>query len=290
MNNLKVTGMMVGLMVLFMSLGYFFGGQNGLVLAFVLAAAMNIGAYWFSDRVVLRMYRAREIRAEDHRRLFRTVEKVIQKVSMPMMPMPRVYIVPTRAPNAYATGRNAEHAAVAVTEGLLELLTDDELEGVIGHEISHIRHKDMLIGMVAATFAGAIGIIASIARWGALFGGYSRDGNRGGGIGLLVTALVAPLVAIVLQTAISRQREYKADAEAGRTTGQYLPLASALQKLHRSPARMNLEKNPSTAHLMIANPLSGRGLSAMFSTHPPVEKRIKRLKEMAQQAPYQYNV
>ena len=137
---------------------------------------------------------------------------------------------------------------------------------------------------------GVIGIIAMIARWGALFGGYSRDGNRGGGIGLLVTALVAPLVAIVLQTAISRQREYKADAEAGRITGRYLPLASALQKLHRSPVRMNLEKNPSTAHLMFANPLSGKGLSAMFSTHPPVEKRIKRLKELAQQAPYQYDV
>jgi len=287
MNSLKVTGMMVGLMVLFMSLGYFFGGQNGLVLAFVLAAAMNFFAYWFSDKMVLRMYRAREISAVDHPRLFRTVENVIQQVSMPM---PRVYIVPTRAPNAFATGRNEEHAAVAVTEGLLELLSDEELEGVIAHEISHIRHKDMLIGTVAATFAGAIGIIASIARWGALFGGYSRDGNRGGGIGLLVTAIVAPLVAIVLQTAISRQREYKADAEEGRTTGRYLPLASALQKLHRSPARMNLEKNPSTAHLMIANPLSGRGLSALFSTHPPVEKRIKRLEEMSRQAPYQYDV
>jgi len=287
MNSLRVTGMMVGLMILFMSLGYFFGGQNGLVLAFVLAAAMNFFAYWFSDKMVLRMYKAREVHLEDHRRLFRTVENITQQASMPM---PRVYIVPTRAPNAFATGRNEEHAAVAVTEGLLELLDDAELEGVIGHEISHIRHKDMLIGTIAATFAGAIGIIASIARWGAFFGGYGRDSNRGGGIGLLATAIVAPLVAIVLQTAISRQREYKADAAAGRMTGRYLPLASALQKLHRSPVKMNLEKSPSTAHLMIANPLSGRGLTAMFSTHPPVEKRIKRLHEMSQQAPYQYDV
>jgi len=249
---------------------------------------MNFFTYWYSDKMILWIYCAREIRESDHRRLYRVVREVTKKAGASM---PRVYIIPSQAPNAFATGRNAEHAAVAVTEGLLSLLDkDDELEGVIGHEIAHIRNRDMLIGTIAATFAGAIGILAAIARWGAIFGGYSRGGNRGGGIGLLITAIVAPLVALVIQMAISRQREFKADAESGRITSQYLPLASALEKLHRSPVRRNLDHHPATTHLMIANPLSGRGLSAMFSTHPPVQKRIERLKELAQQAPYQHHV
>jgi len=203
-----------------------------------------------------------------------------------MIPMPKVYIVPSRAPNAFATGRNVEHAAVAASQGLLEMLNEDEVEGVIGHEIAHIRNKDMLIGTVAATFAGAIGILASIARWGALFGGYGSNDRRGGGIGLLVAAIVAPLVAIVIQTAISRQREYKADAEGGRITGKHLPLASALEKLHRSPVRLNLDNRPGAANLLIINPLSGKGFTNLFSTHPPVEKRIARLKELSAQGPY----
>jgi heat shock protein HtpX len=285
MQSIKVTIMMLGLMLLFMSLGYMFGGQSGLIIAFVLAAGMNFFTYWFSDKMILRMYKAREVSEADHPRLYRIVKRVAQKARLPI---PRVFIVPTRAPNAFATGRNKENAAVAATEGLLELLTDDELEGVIGHEMAHVQNRDMLIGTVAATFAGAIGIIASIARWGAIFGGFSRDNNRGGAFGLLATAIVAPIIALVLQMAISRQREYKADAESGRITGKYLPLASALNKLHRSPVRLNLDKRPATANLMIANPLSGRGLAAMFSTHPPVEKRIERLKEQSQRAPYQY--
>ena len=182
----------------------------------------------------------------------------------------------------------AVNAAVAVTEGLLGILNEDELEGVIGHEIAHIMNKDMLIGTIAATFAGAIGILASIARWGAIFGGYGRgDDNRGGGVGLLLAAIVAPLVALVLQTAISRQREYKADAQAGHITGKALPLASALSKLHRSPVRLNLDRRPATANLMIINPLSGKGLTSFFSTHPPVEKRIEKLNQLAQELPYQ---
>ncbi len=285
MNNLKVFLLMLSLMVLFMGIGYMLGGRNGMFLAFCVATAMNFFTYWYSDRMILRMYRAREIQESDHPKLYRVVRRIATEVTMPI---PKVYIVPSEAPNAFATGRNAEHAAVAVTEGLLAILNEDELEGVLGHEIAHIRHRDMLIGTVAATFAGAIGILAAIARWGAIFGGYSRENNRGGGIGLLVAAIVAPLVALIIQTAISRQREYKADAESGRITGKYLPLASALEKLHRSPVRLNLDRHPATANLMIANPLSGRGISSMFSTHPPVKKRIEKLRELAQQAPYQY--
>lgn len=283
MNGFKISLMMLILMALFMAVGFMVGGQSGMVIAFLLAAGMNFFSYWYSDKMVLKMYRARRVTETDQPRLCRVVRRVATQI---MMPIPAVYIVPSRAPNAFATGRNQEHAAVAVSEGLLELLTEDELEGVICHEVAHIQNKDMLIGTIAATFAGAIGILASIARWGAIFGGYGRDNNRGGGLGLLAAAIIAPLVAIIIQTAISRQREYKADAEGGRITGKYLSLASALEKLHRAPVQLNLDKNPATAHLMIANPLSGRGFTRFFSTHPPVAKRIERLNELAQQAPY----
>ena len=283
MNSLKVFILMLALMLVFMWVGYMFGGQNGMIMAFVLACAMNFFSYWYSDKIVLKMYRAREITEREHPKLYRVVNRVVTQA---MIPMPKVYIVPSKAPNAFATGRNVEHAAVAATEGMLEMLTEEELEGVMGHEIAHIMNKDMLIGTIAATFAGAIGILAAIARWGAIFGGYGRGSNRGGGIGLLVAAIVAPLVAIIIQTAISRQRGYKADAEGGRITGKYNSLASALTKLHKSPIRLNLDQRPATAHLMIANPLSGRGFSSLFSTHPPVEKRIENLHKLAGQTIY----
>jgi heat shock protein HtpX len=284
MNSFKVFVLMVGLMALFMLVGYLLGGTGGMVLAFAVATVMNLGMFWYSDKIVLKMYRAREVSEADHPRLFRVVRSVSTKA---MMPMPKVCIIPTKAPNAFATGRNAQHAAVAATEGLLELLNDDELEGVIGHEIAHIRNKDMLVGTIAATFVGAIGILAAIARWAAIFGGYSRDNERGGAIALLATAIIAPLVALILQTAISRQREYKADAESGRITGKHLGLASALEKLQRSPVRLNLDRRPATANLMILNPISGRGFTSLFSTHPPVEKRIERLRTLAKDAVYQ---
>ena len=283
MNSLKVFILMLALMLVFMWVGYMFGGRNGMIMAFVLACGMNFFSYWYSDKIVLKMYRAREITKREHPKLYRVVQRVTTQA---MIPMPKVYIVPTKAPNAFATGRNVEHAAVAATEGMLEMLTEEELEGVMGHEIAHIMNKDMLIGTIAATFAGAIGILAAIARWGAIFGGYGRGSNRGGGIGLLAAAIVAPLVAIIIQTAISRQREYKADAEGGRITGKYNSLASALAKLHKSPIRLNLDQRPATAHLMIANPLSGRGFSSLFSTHPPVEKRIENLHKLAGQPSY----
>ncbi len=281
MNTLKVFFLMLALMLLFMWVGYMVGGNNGMIMAFLLAVAMNFFSYWYSDKLVLRMYRARPITETDHPRLYRVVRRVTTQA---MVPVPKVYIVPTKAPNAFATGRNIEHAAVAATEGLLEILNEDELEGVIGHEIAHILNRDMLIGTMAATFAGAIGILAMIARWGAIFGGYSRDDRQGGAIGLLVAAIVAPLVAMLIQFAISRQREYKADAESGRLTGKHRALAAALGKLHKSPIRLNLDQRPATAHLMIANPLSGRGFSSLFSTHPPVQKRIERLMAQAQQS------
>jgi len=274
---------MLILMAIFVWVGYLVGGQNGMVIAFVLAVGMNFFSYWFSDKMVLARYRAREITESDHPRLYRIVRRVS---TMAMVPMPRVFIVPTKAPNAFATGRNADHAAVAVTEGILELLNDDELEGVIGHEFAHVKNKDMLLGTIVATFAGAIGMLAMMARWGAIFGGFSRDSNRGGGLGFLVAAIVAPLVAIIIQMAISRQREFKADAIGASITGKYQGLASALQKLHRAPVRLRLDNKPATAHLMIANPLSGKGLSSLFSTHPPVEERVKRLNKLAQESIY----
>lgn len=274
---------MVGLIVLFCTVGYLVGGRIGLFGAFAFASLLNLGSYWFSDKVVLKMYKAKEVTENENSRLFRIVRSI---TTTSMMPMPKVYLVPSKAPNAFATGRNQEHAAVAATEGILEILTDAELEGVIGHELAHIKNKDMLIGTIAATFAGAIGILASIARWGAIFGGYSRDNNRGGGIGLLIGAIVAPLAAMIIQMAISRQREFKADAEGAKMTNRYNELASALKKLHSSPIRLNLDKNPATAHLMIANPLSKKKFRSIFSTHPPVEERIKRLQTLAQESLY----
>lgn len=284
MNTVKTTLLMTGLMVLFMAIGYMVGGQNGMLIAFVAAAAMNFFSYWFSHKMILKMYKAREVNEHDHPRLFRIVRNVSTKA---MIPMPKVYLIPSKAPNAFATGRNREHAAVAATEGLLEILNDDELEGVIGHEFAHIANKDMLIGAIAATFAGAIGILSMLVRWGAIFGGYGRSNERGGGmIGLLVTAIVAPLAAMVIQMAISRQREYKADQEGGRITGKYLGLASALRKLHNAPNRSRFPVHQASAHLMIANPLSGRGLVSLFSTHPPAEERIARLEKLAQKVVY----
>lgn len=284
MNSLKIAILMILLMGLLMTVGYYFAGQNGMIMAFVFASLMNFGSYWFSDKMVLKMYKAREVTEQEHSRLYRIVKNVTTQA---MIPMPKVYIVPSKAPNAFATGRNLENSAVAATEGILEILDDRELEGVIGHEIAHIKNRDMLIGTIAATFAGAIAIIGSIARWGAIFGGMGGDrDNRGGGLGLLVAAIVAPLSAMIIQMAISRSREYKADAEGARITGRYNELASALEKLHRSPKRRAIHQNTATAHLMIANPLSGKSITSLFSTHPPVEERIKRLKELSQDSLY----
>lgn len=277
MNNLKVGFLLVILTMLFMTIGYLFGGQNGMIFAFLAAVVMNFISYWFSDKIVLKMYKARPATEENDARLIGIVRHCTQKG---FLPMPKVFIMPTRAPNAFATGRNKNHAAVAVTEGLMQMLSPDELEGVIGHELAHIRNKDILIGSVVATVAGAIGILATMARWGAIFGGYGRSNDRGSNpIALLVMAIVAPLVAMLIQAAISRTREYKADKVGANITGNPLALASALEKIHKAPVQLSLDKKPATAHLFIANPLSGKGISKLFSTHPPVKERIDRLQQ-----------
>lgn len=280
MNSLKVTFLLICLTVLFVGVGYLFGGRQGMVIAFAIAVAMNFFSYWFSDKIVLKMYRARPAVEPGDSRLLGIVRAISQRG---YLPMPKVYVIPTEAPNAFATGRNKDHAAVAVTEGIVRLLTPEELEGVIGHELAHVKNRDILIGSVVATIAGAIGILASMARWGAIFGGFGGRDDRDGGnpIALLVMAIVAPLAAMMIQMAISRSREYKADRAGAGISGKPLALASALEKLHRAPVQLNLDQRPATAHLFIVNPLSGRGLASLFSTHPPAQERIKRLREMA---------
>ena len=280
MNSLKVFVLMGSLMILFGFVGFYLGGQGGLVMALSLAVVLNLASYWYSDKLVIRLYKAKEVAPGENRRLMGIVNEVA--IHADNSPVPKVYIVPSKSPNAFATGRNIDHAAIAVTQGLLELLNDEELEGVICHEFAHILNKDILLGTIAATLVGAISIIVSIARWGAIFGGYSRGNDRGGGLPFLVMLIVTPLVAVILQTAISRQREYKADKVGGALTQKHLDLASALEKLHQAPHRLNLDSRPATASLMIANPISGRGLSRLFSTHPPAEERIKRLRELSQ--------
>ena len=280
MNNLKVTFLLLLLTMLFVGIGYLFGGRQGMVIAFGLAVVMNFVTYWFSDKIVLSMYRGRPATEQADHQLLSIVRHASQKGNLPM---PRVFVIPTEAPNAFATGRNKEHAAVAVTEGILRILSPDELEGVIGHELAHVKNRDILIGSVVATIAGAIGIMASMARWAAIFGGFGgRSDERDGGnpIALLAMAIVAPLAAMLIQMAISRSREYKADRVGAGISGNPMALASALDKLHRAPVRLRLDQRPATAHLFIANPLSGKGFTNLFSTHPPVQERIRRLQGM----------
>jgi len=274
-NTLKTT-MLLGLLTgLIVGIGGYFGGQGGMVIAFLFAGIMNFGAYWFSDKIVLRMYRAREVDPTQAPDLYRMVERLAQKAGIPT---PKVFVIPNESPNAFATGRNPEHAVVAVTQGILRLMNDEELEGVIAHELGHVKNRDILISSIAATLAGAIMLLASMARWAAIFGGFGRDDDDGGGIfGLLFMAILAPLAAMMIQMAISRTREYKADATAAEVTGTPYGLAHALEKLGKASQRIPMEANPSTAHMFIVNPLSGRSMMRMFSTHPPLEDRIRRL-------------
>jgi heat shock protein HtpX len=274
-NYLK-TALLLGLMTgLILVCGQLLGGRTGLLLALGLAAVMNFGSYWFSDKIVLKMYRARPVTEQQAPRLHAIVDGLIARGGLPK---PKLYVLPQQAPNAFATGRNPQHSAVAVTAGLLELMTDEEVEGVVAHELAHIKNRDILISSIAATIAGAVAMLASFARWGAIFGGFGgRDDREGGIIGLIAMAIVAPIVAMIIQMAVSRSREYAADATGADIAGNPHGLARALQKLGHYSKRVPMQSTPATSHMFIVKPLSGRGLKSLFSTHPPIEERIRRL-------------
>lgn len=277
-NTLKTTFLLAALTVLFVLVGKAIGGQSGMVFAFGLAVLMNIGSYWFSDKIVLRMYGAREATESDAPQLHAMVRRLSLAAGVPM---PKVYIMAQESPNAFATGRDPQHAAVAVTEGILRILSPEELEGVLAHELAHVRNRDILIQTVAATMAGAIMMLANMAKFAAIFGG-GRDDREGGGgaFGMLAMAIVAPLGAMLVQMAISRSREYLADESGARFCGRPEALASALGKISGRAQRVPMHASPATAHMFILSPLTGGGLLRLFSTHPPVEERIARLLAM----------
>ena len=277
MNIFKTGILITAVTALFMLIGSFFG-EGGLMIAFVLAVVMNFGSYWFSDKIVLSMYKAQEVSPQSE--LYRIVQEQAQRSGLPM---PRVYTIPTDAPNAFATGRNPQNAAVAVTDGVVRLLSRDELAGVIGHEMAHVKHRDILISTIVATMAGAIMMIANTAQWAAMFGGFREDDDEAGGggiIGMLFLIIVAPIAAMIIQFAISRSREYAADRGGAEICGNPLSLANALRKLERGVEARPMQVNAATSHLFIANPLRG-GLAGLFSTHPPMDERIRLLEAQA---------
>ena len=276
-NIFKTTLLLTAMTLLLMLAGRAFGGQNGMLIALIFAAIMNFVSYFFSDKIALAAYRAQPVSREDLPRVYNIVERLAQKVGLPM---PKVYVIPTDSPNAFATGRNPNHASVAVTQGILGLLNDDELEGVLAHELGHVRNRDILISSIAATLAGAITWLASVAKWGLIFGGYSRDRDErgGGGIAALIMIFLAPFAAMLIQLAVSRSREYGADDTGAHWTGNPYALASALAKIEAYSRRVPLVASPSTAHLFIIQPfLGGMSFGNLFSTHPPTAKRIERL-------------
>ncbi len=280
MGNWFRTAMLLGAMTMLMVfLGDLFGGKSGMIFAFILAMGMNFFSYWFSDKIVLSMYNAQEVTPSDNPELYGIVQELASRANLPM---PRVYVIPEQSPNAFATGRNPEHSAVAVTEGLLQIMDREELKGVLAHEMSHIKNRDILIGSIAATMAGAIMILADMAKWSLFFGG-TRDDEDDGGLGILgviVMAIIAPIAALIIQMAISRSREYLADETGAKLAGTPLGLASALEKLALYSRKVPLNANPATAHMFIVNPLSGSSIANLFSTHPPIEERIARLRGM----------
>lgn len=281
MNFFKTVFLLTALTLLLVFIGGAIGGEQGMMFALVFACVMNLGAYWFSDKLVLAMYRAQPFSETEAPGVHRIVRELTEKAGMPM---PRIYRIPSPAPNAFATGRNPRHAVVAVTQGILELLNEDELKGVLGHELAHVQHRDILIASVAATIAGAISMLSSMARWALMFGGGRRTSREGGSnpFVLLVTAIVAPIAALLIQLAVSRSREFHADEGGAELTEEPLQLASALRKLEAGCRRIPmLEANPATAHLFIVNPLHGGGIAKLFSTHPPLEERIERLEGLA---------
>src|SRR5512146_850544 len=278
-NTFKTALLLTALTIFLILVGDYFGGRNGMVVALIFAGVMNFISYFFSDKIALAMYRARPVTREQLPRVYNIVERMTQRVGLPM---PKIFVIPSDSPNAFATGRNPSHASVAVTQGILNLLNDDEMEGVLAHELGHVRNRDILISSIAATIAGAITFLARMAMWGAMFGGYGGrdDRDRGGGIGALFMIILAPIAAMLIQLAVSRSREYAADDTGAHLTGNPYALASALRKLDAYSRRVPLQASPSTAHLFIVQPflgVSGLNLANLFSTHPPIAKRIERL-------------
>lgn len=279
MNTVKTLGLMVFMTLLLVFVGAALGGRGGMVMAFAMAAIMNVGMYWFSDKIVLRMYRAQPVTEAEAPELYAIVHTLVQKAGLPM---PKVYIIPDETPNAFATGRNPEHAVVAVTQGIMRILSREELSGVIAHELAHIKHRDMLTGTIVATIAGAISMLAQMAQWSMLFGGRRDDDEGGSPIVALVMMIVAPIAAMLVQMAISRTREFEADKGGAQIAGSSSGLANALLKLEKGSQLVPMtDAKPATAHMFIVNPLTGGGLMKLFSTHPPIAERVARLNEMA---------
>ena len=276
-NQFKTTVLLTLMTVFIMVVGRILGGQQGMIIALVFAGAMNFFSYWFSDKMVLRMYKAEEVSPSQAPELYGMVEELAERAGLPM---PKVYIIPQDSPNAFATGRNPENAVVAVTRGLLNLMNREEIKGVLAHELGHVKNRDILIGTIAATMAGAVMMLANMAKWGAIFGGFRGNDEEGGGgmIGVIVTAIIAPIAAMLIQMAISRSREYLADATAAQITGNPEGLAGALEKLGAYSGRIPMQAEAATAHMFITNPLSGRSMMSLFSTHPPIEERVARLR------------
>lgn len=276
-NQVKTVLLLGGLTGLLLAVGYFIGSQTGLIIALAITIIMNLGVYWFSDKIVLAMYQAKEASKADYPKLHKIVEEVC---TLAKIPKPRVYVIPSDAANAFATGRSPNHAAIAFTNGIMSLLNEEELKGVTAHEISHVKNRDVLVSTIAATIAGVISTLAHMMQWAAIFGGRDED-NKGGIIGLLLLAILTPIIAMVLQLAISRSREYLADETGARTIRNPHGLASALSKLEGEKTKKPLHLgNEATASLCIVNPLSGNGLLALLSTHPPLKERVKRLMAM----------
>jgi len=279
MNNIKTLFLLVTLTLILIWAGAAMGGKQGMTIAFIFALGMNLFAYWFSDKIVLKMYRAKEDTESEAPDLYRIVRRLAQKAEIPM---PRVYLINQDQPNAFATGRNPQHAAVAVTTGIMRILSQEELQGVIGHELSHVKHRDILISTIAATIAGAISFLAQMAQWTLLFGGHRGDDDEGGSpIAAIIMMIVGPIAALIVQMAISRSREYAADEGGAKIAGNPRYLSEALKKLNMASQKIPMNANPATSHMFIVNPLSGGGIVKLFSTHPPIEERIARLESMS---------
>ena len=280
MNTFKSFVLMIAMTLLLIWVGQMVGGQNGMMIALIFAGVMNMVSYWFSDKIVLKLYKAKEINEAENPKLYTIVKTLVLKAKLPM---PKLYLINNPMPNAFATGRDPQHAAVAVTSGILSILNQEELTGVIAHELSHVQNRDILIASIAATVAGAIFMLARMAQFAAIFGGGSRSSNsNSSGMGLIVVAIVAPIAAMIIQMAISRAREYQAEKSGAEMSDKPLALASALRKLSEGVKRHPVNANPTMAHMFIMSPFSGKSLLRFFSTHPPMEERVKRLEKMAE--------